>query len=507
MTVTVWILGDQLSLNQPALSFAEEQVGREKVVVLMIESQLRANRLPYQKKKLVLLFSSMRHYAENLRMNGVRVDYHTSPDTSTAIKQHLQKYQSEKLITMAASEFRGREYQNDLSRLFNIPATILPNTCFLTSRYNPYRDPKPFKRYVQEQFYRKMRQHFNLLMEANGEPIGERWNYDKSNRRRLPNNNVPPAPVTFEPDEITIKVMNEVGQRYKGVGQVDEFNLAVTHDSAQQAALDFFDHRLSNFGTYEDAMSSEYETIFHSRLSPYLNLGLLDPLCLAREAQMRYEDGQAPINSVEGFIRQIVGWREFIYWQYWRLGTEINESNFWHATLPLPGMFWTGSTDLNCLHHVIRRALSSGYTHHIERLMIICNFCLLAGINPVDVNKWFLSAYIDAYEWVMLPNVFGMGLYADGGLTATKPYIASANYINKMSNFCRDCKFERKQRIGEKACPFNFLYWNFIVENEEVLRSNPRMMRSLLSLRNIKREERRLVKEQAHQFLDQLYYS
>jgi len=507
MTVTVWILGDQLLLNHPALCFAKEKIGREKVVVLMIESQLRANRLPYQKKKLVLLFSSMRHYADNLRMNGVRVDYQTSPDTSTAIKQHLHEYQPEKLITMAASEFRGREYQNDLSRLLNIPATVLPNTSFLTGIYNPFRDPKPLKRYIQEQFYRKMRQQFNLLMEAKGDPVGEKWNYDKSNRRKLPKNNVPPAPLTFEPDEITLKVMNEVHQHFEGVGQVDEFNLAVTHDSAKQAAFDFLDHRLPNFGAYEDAMSSDYETIYHSRLSPYLNLGLLEPLWLAREAEKRYEDGQAPINSVEGFIRQVVGWREFIYWQYWRLGNAIYESNYWQAKSPLPEMFWNGNTDLNCLGHVIRRALSSGYTHHIERLMIICNFCLLAGINPVDVNNWFLSAYIDAYEWVMLPNVFGMGLYADGGLTATKPYIASANYINKMSNYCRECRFDRKLRTGEKACPFNFLYWNFIIENEEILRSNPRMMRNLLSLRNIKKEERQLVKEQAHQFLDQLNYS
>jgi deoxyribodipyrimidine photolyase-related protein len=501
MTVTVWVLGDQLLLNHPALRFAEEQVGRENVIVLMIESQLRANRLPYQKKKLVLLFSSMRHYAENLRMTGVRVDYHTSPDLSTAIKRHLREFQPEKLITMAACEYGGLTFQKSLSERFDTPAKILPNRQFLTGRYNPIPQPKPHKRYVQEQFYRKMRLEFDLLMLADGEPVGGRWNYDKSNRRRLPKDEKPDPQVYFKPDEITLEVMGEVEQKFQGVGQIDGFNLAVTHNGAKKAAFDFFEKRLPDFGAYEDAMSSKYETIYHSRLSPYLNLGLLDPLWLAQEAQRRYVSGNAPINSVEGFIRQVVGWREYIYWQYMRLGPELIRSNFWQAEQPLPAFFWTGKTELNCLRHVIHRVLSNGYAHHIERLMVICNFCLLAGIAPVEVNEWFLSTFIDAYEWVMLPNVFGMGLYADGGLTATKPYIASANYINKMSDYCRDCVFYKKKRVGERACPFNYLYWNFILEHEEILKSNSRMSRSLLSLRHLNKEERILVQKQARNFL------
>jgi deoxyribodipyrimidine photolyase-related protein len=268
--------------------------------------------------------------------------------------------------------------------------------------------------------------------------------------------------------------------------------------------VDFFDRRLAEFGPYEDAMSSAYDTIYHSRLSPYLNLGLLDPLILAQEAQKRFDDGQAPINSVEGFIRQVVGWREYIYWQYWRLMPELAGSNYWGADRPLPGMFWDGNTKMNCLQHTIRRALQSGYTHHIERLMIVSNFCLLAGIDPAAVNDWFLSAYVDAYEWVMLPNVYGMGLYADGGLIATKPYIASSNYINKMSDYCQTCSFDRKSRTGEQACPFNFLYWDFILRYEDTLRSNPRMSRNLLGLRHLDREQRRLVQESAAQFLNHL---
>jgi deoxyribodipyrimidine photolyase-related protein len=405
---------------------------------------------------------------------------------------------------MAASEFRGRSYQQNLPHRFNVPVKFLPNTQFLTGRFDPIPDPHPDKRIRQEQFYRKIRQHFDLLIEADGKPVGGKWNFDKSNRRNLPKNAKPPPPISLTPDETTLAVMDEVDQKYQGLGETSGFDLAVTHEQANLAAKDFFDNRLPEFGAYEDAMSSLYGTIYHSRLSAYINLGLLDPLELATEAQNRFRTGHAPINSVEGFIRQLIGWREFIYWQYWRLMPELNKSNYWQADRQLPSMFWDGDTQLNCLNHVIRRALDSGYTHHIERLMIVSNFCLLAGIEPMAVNDWFLSAYIDSYEWVMLPNVIGMGLYADGGMIATKPYIASANYINKMSDYCGSCGFDHKLRIGEKACPFNYLYWIFILEHEESLRTNPRMVRNLLGLKHLDNEQRSQVKENAHQFLDNM---
>jgi len=477
MAVSVWILGDQLLLNHPALAQAEEGVDRNQIIVLITESQTRARRLPYQRKKLVLLFSAMRHYAEKLHSSGYQVDYRLATTTTSAIREHLRKHQPEAIITMEASAYGGRKYQKNLANLFDIPIIILSNTQFLTGRYNPVPDPEPSKRYVQEQFYRKMRQHFELMMEPNGKPIGGKWNFDKSNRRSLPKNTQPILPISFEPDQITLSVMREVDQEYQGIGQVFGFDLAVTHEEAHLAASDFFEHRLSNFGTYEDAMSSAHDTIFHSRLSPYLNLGLLDPLALAQEAQKRYLDGQAPINSVEGFIRQVVGWREFIYWQYWRLMPEIARSDYWQADRPLPEMFWTGETRMNCMSHVINRAVQSGYTHHIERLMIISNFCLLAGIEPSAVNDWFLSAYIDAYEWVMIPNVFGMGLYAD---------------------------FDHKLRTGAHACPFNYLYWNFVLEHEETLRSNTRMSRSLLGLKRFDLEQKQLIRKNAEEFLEHL---
>jgi deoxyribodipyrimidine photolyase-related protein len=504
MAVTVWILGDQLLRDHPAVKLAEVKNNRDQIVVLMIESDARARRIPYQSKKLVLLFSAMRHYARRLRSSGYQVDYRISPTTTDAIMEHIQLHHPEELLMMAASEYSGRSFQQNLENCLNIPVTIVPNSQFLVGRYDPYSEPQPGKRYIQEGFYRRMRQHFDLLIEANGEPRGGQWNFDKENRRRLPKGERSTPPIAFEPDAITFEVMAEVDRKFPGVGQVQGFDLAVTHEDAQAAAEDFFKLRLRDFGAYEDAMSSEYDTIYHSKLSPYLNTGLLEPLSLAKEAERRLDDDQAPLNSVEGFVRQVVGWREYIYWQYWRLMPGLSESNYWGATRSLPNFFWDGNTNLNCLSRVIARALRDGYTHHIERLMVLSNFCLLVGIKPDEVNEWFLSVYIDAYEWVMLPNVFGMGLYADGGQVGTKPYISSANYINKMSDYCLSCSFNQKLRTGEGACPYNYLYWNFMLEHEERLRSNPRMGRSLLGLRHIDQKERLQILEQANEFLGRI---
>ena len=244
--------------------------------------------------------------------------------------------------------------------------------------------------------------------------------------------------------------------------------------------------------------------MYHSLLSLYLNLGLLEPLALAQAAEQAYHDGLAPINAVEGFVRQTLGWREFMYWQYWRQIPGMDEKNSWQATRPLPPFFWNGDTEMACLHHAINRAIGTGYNHHIERLMLLSNFFMLAGINPKAVNDWFMSLYIDATEWVMPPNVIGMGLNADGGLTATKPYIASANYINKMGDHCTACCFDPKLRYGADACPFNFLYWNFIIQHEERLRQNPRTSRNVLSLRYLNDTERTRVREQSSIYLDKL---
>ncbi len=504
MSISVWILGDQLLANHPALAAAEAETDRDNIHVVLVQSLARGRKLRYQRKKLVLLFSAMRHYAQELREQGYHVDYLTAPNFTTALQDHIDTNNPARLFTMAAADWHGRSYQYALSEHQGLPVTVLPNTQFLTGQHNPYpyEEVNDDQRIVQEYFYRAMRRHFAVLMDGQ-DPVGGEWNYDKLNRQPLPAANQPPAVPSFEPDAITRQVMTEVADM-PGLGTVEGFDLAVTRQQALAAFGNFIAHRLANFGPYEDAMTQRHDTLYHSVLSPYLNIGLLEPLELVRGAERAYYDGRAPINSVEGFIRQILGWREFMYWQYWRLGPEMKQMNAWGAERPLPDFFWTGKTDMNCLHHAISRAVDSGYTHHIERLMLLCNFAVLAGLNPAEVNDWFQAAYIDAYEWVMLPNVIGMGLNADGGLTATKPYIASANYINKMSDYCGNCRFNRKQRHGNDACPFNTLYWHFLLKHEETLRGNPRLGKNVLGLRHLDTEERRLVRQQAEILLDAL---
>jgi deoxyribodipyrimidine photolyase-related protein len=502
--VLVWILGDQLLERHPALVTAEASAGRDAIRVVLVESSRRATKLPYQRKKLVLLFSAMRHYADQLRQQGYQVDLTQTATFGEGLRRHVQSWQPAQLVTMAAGDYAGRRWQQErLAGLLGVPARVLPNTQFLVGQVDPFPGLAAGKRVVMEMFYRQMRRSFGVLLDVDGQPEGGQWNFDAENRKPLPRGIQPPAPPVFAPDEITRHVMEEVARAGHGQGTVDGFDLAVTREQALAAFDDFLAHRLPAFGPYEDAMSSRHRTLFHSMLSPYLNLGLLEPLELLRGAEAAYRAGRAPLNSVEGFVRQVLGWREYIYWQYWRTMPGLAAANAWHAHRSLPSFFWDGQTDMHCLQCAIRRALETGYTHHIERLMLLTNFCLLAGVEPMAVNDWFLSAYVDAYGWVMAPNVLGMGLNADGGQIATKPYIASANYINRMSDFCQSCRYDPKQRTGSEACPFNFLYWNFLLEHEQALRANPRLGNAVLGLRHLDAESRRQVRDQAVQLLDQ----
>lgn len=498
MRATIWILGDQLLPTHPALA-AAHAAGATEMRIVMVESASRMARLPYHRKKLVLLLAAMRHYAALLRSQGYAVDYIQAPTVSAGLREHVAAHPPEQLFTMAAAEARGRRFQQErLAAMLGVATTVIPNTQFLIGRDNLF--PEPKKRVILETFYRAMRRRWGVLLTAQGEPEGGAWNFDADNRKPLPKGGLDAPPVLhFAPDAITQTVMAEVAALPGHVGGVDGFGLAVTHAQAQAAFEQFLDERLTGFGPYEDAMTRRSATLFHSLLSPYMNIGLLEPLAMAQAAAARYYGGQAPLSSVEGFVRQVIGWREYMYWQYWRLMPGLATANGWGATRPLPDFFWDGQTEMNCLRHVIGRVLADGYSHHIERLMVITNFCLLAGIDPAAVNDWFWACYVDAYGWVVTPNVIGMGLHADGGQIATKPYIASANYINKMSDYCAGCRFNPKARTGVDACPYNVLYWNFLIEHEALLRSNPRFGPAVLGLRNLSAGERAAVRAQAEE--------
>lgn len=505
--LSVWIAPDQLTRDHPALARAEAEVGREGVRVVLVESRTWMARLPYHRKRQVLLLSAGRHFAEELRNEGFDVDLVAADDTRTGLARHLKRRRPARLLAMEMTEHAVRRWQlGAMSDDLGVPAEVLPNSMFLVERFNPRPDPVPGKLYLMEHFYRALRKHYELLIEPDGAPTGGSWNYDRENREPLRDGVEPPPPPRFEPDAITAEAVRDVdaGRFGDGVGTTDGFGLAVTRRDAGAAFDDFLDRRLPAFGRFEDAMSAEEGVLFHSVLSPYMNIGLLEPLAMAGAAEARYRAGHAPLSSVEGFIRQIVGWREFIYWQYRRQMPGLRTANAWEARRPMPRMFWNAGTELHCIRSVVSRLLDSGYTHHIERLMIVCNFCLLAGVDPAAVADWFLTFYVDSHDWVVLPNVIGMGLHADGGQTATKPYVASANYINRMSDFCKVCRFRHTTRTGPEACPFNFLYWNLLIEHEATLRSNRRFGPAVLGLKRIDAEDREAIRAEARQFLDGL---
>lgn len=501
MAASLWLLGDQLA---PLHLTLVPHSARDGLRILMIESRAQARRLDYHPKKLVLLFSAMRHRAEALREEGFEVDYRPACDTVGALRAHCETYDPNRLLVVESSSYRGRRFQVGLSERLGIPVEILPNHQFLSNRFNPLPDVEPGESVRQETFYRAMRRHFNLMMDEEVKPLGGKWNFDKQNRKPFPEDMEPPDPVSFEPDDLTRRMIEEVSENYRGVGDVNDFSLPVTLEDAQRAAEDFLETRLAKFGTYEDAMSQDHTVLYHSKLSLCINIGLLDPLDLAQRAEVAYREDRVTINNAEGFIRQVVGWREYMFWQYRRLMPDLAAGNTFEAQGPLPDFFWTGETEMNCLKHVLARVLNDGYAHHIERLMILSNFCLLSGIEPQAVLDWFQTVFIDAYDWVMVPNVIGMGLYADGGQIGTKPYIASANYINKMSDYCQTCRYDHNQRTGDDACPFNYLYWGCLLQHENQLRENPRMARMLYNLKYLDETEREKVRDAVEGFLEKI---
>ncbi len=499
--LTAWILGDQLLENHPALQMAEDSSHKDDIHVLFIESRAKQKSRTYHPKKLVLLLSAMRHYAQKLKSLGWHVDYRQADSFRAGLQQHLELHRPKSIVAMKAASYRGRQFQQDLADSKAIPLSLIPNKQFLTERYNPIPDPIPGKQYRMETFYRKMRRHFGILMEGN-QPKGERWNYDRENRKRLPKELIIPDVPLFPPDGITRQVIDEVTRMETGWGSIDGFGYAVSSEQARNALQGFLQDRLFAFGPYEDAMTERSPTIFHSQLSPYLNLGLLEPMECIRAVETALGKQGISLPSVEGFIRQILGWREFMYWQYWRQMPGMLENNAWAAERPVPSFFWNAETPMRCLRVVLRRVIQTGYAHHIERLMILSNFLMLVGVDPQKANGWFLDAFIDAYDWVMPPNVIGMGLNADGGLTATKPYISSANYIQRMSDYCESCSFDPRKRVGHGACPFNSLYWNFHLKHEGRLRDNPRMSRSVFHLDRLSKDEKQAIRAQASFYLE-----
>lgn len=467
----VWITGDQCSMNNTALAAAS----KNNSTVLMIESIARGNKLKYHKKKLVLIYSVMRHFADELRRDGWTVDYYAeAPDFQAALAEHLSKNPAKRFLLMEQSEYGVTDKL--VSMLQKREVKIFPHCNFISAADDYEKLHRtPDSRVTMESFYRMMRKKTGLLMDG-ASPCGGSWNFDKDNRQ-APDDQFRAHPMReFLPDEITQDVIEMVERCFSDhPGTCEGWSYAVTRRDALLAAADFFEHRLNEFGPHQDAMLLGEPFLNHSVLSPYINTCLLHPLELCQEAERRYLDGRAQLSSVEGFVRQVIGWREFMWRVYWRMMPSYKARNELQAREKLPQFYWTGETDMRCLGEAIETTRIHAYAHHIVRLMILGNFALIAGLDPLETNDWFASMFVDGYDWVMVPNVIGMALHADGGYVGTKPYAASANYINKMSDYCGKCFYDQKKTFGERACPFNSLYWDFMLRNAKAFAGNHRM--------------------------------
>jgi deoxyribodipyrimidine photolyase-related protein len=506
MTTLIPILGDQLSANISSL------LGQDKAncIILMVEVDEETSYVPHHKAKIAYILSAMRHHAIHLREDRWQVDYVTLDDPENSgsftgeLARAVERHRPSAVRVTEAGEWRVRAMLESWADRFDIPVTILPDDRFLASHKEFEIWAEDRKQLRMEFFYRDMRRKSDLLMDGD-KPEGGQWNYDADNRKPAKRDLTMPRPLHFGPDAVTGEVIEMVEQRFPdNMGETRMFGFAVTRADALKQQQHFLEYALPSFGDYQDAMLTGEPYLWHSILSPYINSGLLDPLELCREVEQRYRAGKVPLNAAEGFIRQIIGWREYVRGIYWLTGPDYVDRNELAAKRDLPQFYWTGDTQMHCLSQAIGQTLELAYAHHIQRLMITGNFALIAGVDPKQVHEWYLAVYADAYEWVELPNTLGMSQFADGGLLGSKPYASSGAYINRMSDYCKSCRFDVKQRTGPNACPFNSLYWDFIARNETRLRKNPRMAMPYKNWDRMAQEDKIALRTQARQFLETL---
>lgn len=506
MSVLRVILGDQLSHLISSLNDCD----KAKDIILMCEVWEEATYVAHHKKKIAFIFSAMRHFAEELKWQGYNVAYTKLDDPNNAgsfrgeVKRMLQKYTIAAIVVTHPSEYRVLQDMRTWEKTFGIVVEIRPDERFLCSPEAFASWAKGRKQLRMEYFYREMRQRYSILMQDD-EPVGGQWNYDAENRKPPKEGLTIPLTYSVDPDAITQDVMRLVAERFSvHFGDLQPFHFAVTREQAQTALKQFINQRLPYFGDYQDAMLEDEPWMYHSHISFYLNCGLLLPMECVEAASQAYYNGDAPLNAVEGFIRQIIGWREYIYGIYWLKMPEYSQANFLGATRDLPDFYWTADTQMNCLRQCVKATQRNAYAHHIQRLMVLGNFALLAGIDPTQVNEWFLIVYADAYEWVELPNVSGMILFADGGYLSSKPYAASGSYINKMSDYCEGCRYKVTKKNGADACPFNYLYWDFLARNRDKLLSNHRIGMMYKTYDRMSDDKKRAIQQDSLMFLDTL---
>ncbi|MEM9249690.1 MAG: cryptochrome/photolyase family protein [Pseudomonadota bacterium] len=498
----VLVLGDQLSMDVAALRAADPA----KDVVVMAEVGDEASYVPHHPKKIAFLFAAMRKFAHALRAAGWHVAYAEIDDTDNAqsipgeLLRRAAQFNAHEVLATEPGEWRL------IAALQDCPLTVqlLEDDRFLASHATFEQWAEGRKELRMEYFYREMRRTTGLLMEGDA-PTGGKWNYDHDNRKPAPGSVAYAGPKRFDPDATTQAVLDLVSRRFSNhFGSLEPFWYATDRAGALEALDDFIAHALPQFGDYQDAMLADNRFLYHSVLSLYLNVGLLGWREVCDAAERAWQAGDAPLNAAEGFIRQIIGWREYMRGVYFREGPTYAARNALGHQRRLPAFYWGGPTDMRCVSKTVEQTGAEAYAHHIQRLMVTGNFATLAGLLPQDVSEWYLAVYVDAFEWVEAPNVIGMALFADGGIVGSKPYVSSGNYIHKMSDYCSDCAYSVKTKVGDGACPFNLLYWHFLCTHRTRFEKNPRMAQMYRTWDRMAEDKRTAILSDAEHWLARL---
>ena len=471
------ILSDQLSNCISSLSDVE--IGD---TILMCEVMEEASYSKPHPKKIAFILATMRHFAAELQAKGYQILYvaltdseHTGTLTGE-VKRVISALGATHLIVTVPSDYHLKNLIQSWPLQMDMTLEVREDHRFLCSTQAFSRWAQGRKQLRMEYFYRDMRKKYGLLMEQDGTPSGGQWNYDKDNRKPPPKDLTSPQRISHKKSAILNEVLALVAEKFTDhFGNLTPFHYAVTRHQALIELDDFIERILPNFGDYQDAMVTGEAYLNHSLLASYLNAGLLLPLEICQKAEAHYRQGRAPLNAVEGFIRQIIGWREYVRGIYWLKMPEYGQLNYLNAKIPLPDFYWGKQTNMACIAEVVNQTKIHAYSHHIQRLMVTGNFALIAGLDVKQVQEWYLAVYSDAYEWVEMPNTLGMALFGDGGILGSKPYAASGKYIHKMSNFCQKCIYNPDDLLGEFACPFNALYWDFFARNRKKLAVNQRI--------------------------------
>ena len=494
------VLGDQISCHRLA-SLTDLDPRRDSVLLADVREE--TSYVPHHRQKIALVFAGMRGLAERLRAEGIDVRYVRLDDPANShsltceIGRALDARAYDRVVMTEPGEWRLREAFAGFAQAAPVPVEIREDDRFICP-HDVFRTWAKGKSSLRmELFYRHMRARTGLLMDGE-EPAGDRWNFDTENRKRLPKSAKPPPRLVLQPNPVTRAALDDVARLFPdGFGALDGFAYPTDPDEAERVLSHFLTNILPGFGDYQDAMADGEPYLWHAVISAALNLGLLDPLDICRRAEIEYRNGHAPLNAVEGFIRQILGWREYVRGIYWLKMPEYKARNVLNADAKLPDFYWNADTTMACVRDTLRTTIDNAYAHHIQRLMITGNLAMLLGVAPDAINEWYMAVYADAYEWVELPNTHGMATFADGGIVGSKPYAASGAYINRMSDYCGRCAHDVKARIGDKACPFNSLYWDFLDRHRKELRANNRLAMPYKTLERMSETERQALRKQA----------